>query len=231
MKFPKVAWPFSADDPQPDAATEPRCITQAELIEHVAGMCTTHARCLIGTTGPPGSGKSTLAARLAESLNPCPPVVPMDGFHLPQAVIDAKGLADRKGSPETFDPWGFVELLTQLVIPAGEGVVYAPRFDRSIEEPIARAIPVRPADRLVITEGNYLLLEESPWDRIRPALDLCAYLELDDATRVRRLVERHVRFGRPRPEAERFVRDSDERNAELVKATRIHADVVVLMDP
>ena len=159
-----------------------------------------------------------------------PPVVPMDGFHFPQAVIDAKGLADRKGSPETFDAWGFVNLVTRLANPPA-GVVDAPRFDRSIEEPVAGAIPVRPADRLVITEGNYLLLEESPWDRIRPALDLCAYLELDDATRVRRLVERHVRFGRPRPEAERFVRDSDERNAELVKATRRHADVVVLMDP
>ena len=155
----------------------------------------------------------------------------MDGFHLAQAVIDQKGRGNRKGSPETFDAWGFVSLVERLANPAGSGVVYAPKFDRSVEEPIAGAIPVRPADGLVIVEGNYLLLDESPWAQIRPALDLCAYLELDDETRVRRLVDRHVRHGKPRREAERFVRYSDEKNARLIKATRGRADFVVCMDP
>ncbi len=213
--------------PQRTTAKEPQYATQAELLELVAGIDATGKRSLVGLTGPPGSGKSTLAAELAESLCSLPPVVPMDGFHLAQEVIEVKGLADRRGSPETFDSWGFVHLLTQIAGTADDSVVYAPRFDRSIEAPVAGAIPVRPADELVIVEGNYLLLDESPWAQIRPALYLCAYLELEDETRIRRLIERHVRHGKPRPEAERFVRDSDEKNAQLVKSGRSRADFIV----
>ena len=209
---------------------EPDGITRAELLEFAVGIQATERRCLMGLTGPPGSGKSTLAAYVAGSLCPSPPVVPMDGFHLAQAVIDQKGLGDRKGSPETFDPWGFVSLVERLASPAGGGLVYAPKFDRCIEEPLAGAIPVKPADGLVIVEGNYLLLDESPWTQIRPALDLCAYLEVEDAIRIRRLVDRHMRYGKPRREAERFVRNSDEKNAQLIKATRDRADFVVPMD-
>ena len=209
---------------------EPECITRAELLEFAVGIHATERRCLMGLTGPAGSGKSTLAAYVAGSLCPSPPVVPMDGFHLAQAVIDQKGLGDRKGSPETFDPWGFVSLVERLASPAGGGVVYAPKFDRSVEEPIAGAIPVGPADGLVIVEGNYLLLDESPWTQIRPALDLCAYLEIEDATRIRRLVDRHMRYGKSRLEAERFVHSSDEKNTQLIKASRNRADFIVRMD-
>lgn len=212
-------------------AAEPGRITPAELLEIAAGIHDAGKRHLIGLTGPPGSGKSTLAAHLAGSVHPSPPIVAMDGFHLAQVLIDQKGLADRKGSPETFDPWGFATLVTRLARQVDDAVVYAPKFDRSIEEPIAGAIPVGPAGGLVIVEGNYLLLDEAPWDRIRPALDLCVYLELDDETRIRRLVDRHVRYGRTRPEAERFVRDSDERNAQLIETTRDGADFIVRMEP
>ena len=210
---------------------EPDCITQAEFLELAAGIHSTERRCLIGLTGPPGSGKSTLAASLAGLLCPSPPVVPMDGFHLTQVEIEERALEHRKGAPTTFDPWGFVDLVTQLARQAHDGAVYAPKFDRDIEEPIAGAIPVGPTDGLVIVEGNYLLLGKAPWARIRPALNLCAYLELDDATRRSRLVDRHVRYGKTRREAERFVRNSDEQNAQLVKATRNSADFVVRMDP
>ena len=208
----------------------PDCITRAELLELVAGIRAAERRVLVGLTGPPGSGKSSLAAHLAGSLCPSPPVVPMDGFHMAQAVIDQKGLGDSKGAPETFDSWGFVSLVERLASAAGDGVVYAPKFDRSIEEPIAGAIPVRPADGLVIVEGNYLLLDESPWTQMRSALDLCVYLEVEDAIRIRRLVDRHVRYGRPRHEAGHFVHSSDEKNARLIKATRNRADFIVRMD-
>ena len=219
--------PPSNSSPQRTTAKEPQYATQAELLEFVAGIRATGKRFLVGLAGPPGSGKSTLAAQLAASLCFLPPVVTMDGFHLAQAVIEAKGLADRKGSPETLDSWGFVHLLTQIARPADDSVVYAPRFDRSIEEPVAGAIPIEPTDGLVIVEGNYLLLDEPPWTQIRPVLHLCAYLELEDATRVHRLIERHVRYGKPRREAERFIRDSDEKNAQLVKSGRSRADFIV----
>ena len=219
--------PPSNSPPHCTTAIEPQYATQAELLEIVAGIHATGKRLLVGLAGPPGSGKSTLTGELAESLCSLPPVVSMDGFHLPQAVVEAKGLADRKGSPETFDSWGFVHLLTQIATPADDSVVCAPRFDRSIEEPVADAVAVRPTDGLVIVEGNYLLLEERPWAQIRLLLRLCVYLELEDVTRVRRLIERHVRYGKPRPEAERFVRDSDEKNAQLVKSSRRRADLIV----
>lgn len=208
---------------------EPDFVTGAELLDLAIEFCEAGGRRLIGLAGPPGSGKSHLAAQLSQSLSPAPPVVPMDGFHLAQAVIDAKGLADRKGAPETFDAWGFVKLVTRLTTPVGD-VIYAPRFNRRIEEPVAGAIPVTPGDSLVIVEGNYLLIEEPPWDRICPALDLRVYLELDDKTRVHRLVERHVRHGKTRTEAERFVRNSDERNAQLIKTSRDRADLIVRME-
>ena len=219
--------PSSHSPPQRTTANEPRYATQAELLEFVASIRAKGKRFLVGLTGPPGSGKSTLAAELAESLCSSPPIVPMDGFHLAQGVIEARGLADRKGLPETFDSGGFVHLLSQIARPADDSVVYAPSFDRSIEEPVAEAIAIKPTDELVIVEGNYLLLDEPPWAQIRPVLHLCAYLELDDATRIRRLIERHVRHGKPRPEAERFVRHSDERNAQLIKSGRSRADFIV----
>ena len=221
---------FRSGHTRPDTADEPASIARADLLELAAEVHSGSRRCLVGLTGPPGSGKSYLAAQLARSLRPSPPVVPMDGFHLAQAVIDAKGLANRKGAPETFDAESFVTLLTRIANPASGTVVYAPVFDRSIEEPISEAIPISPADVLVIVEGNYLLLGDSPWAEIRLTLDLCVYLEIDDATRVRRLVDRHLRYGKPRPEAERFVRNSDEKNAQLIKATRSRADFIIRMD-
>lgn len=213
--------------PRADAADAPDCMSQAELLGIAAGAQAGAKRFLLGVTGPPGSGKSTLAQHLAKSLCPSPPVVPMDGFHLAQAVIDAKGLADRKGSPQTFDSWGFVNLVARIARPADDAVVYAPSFDRDIEEPIAGAIPIRPTEKLVIVEGNYLLLDESPWVQLRALLDLCVYLEVDDATRIGWLIDRHVRYGKPRIEAERFVHSSDEANAHLIKATRNRADFIV----
>src|SRR5262245_1678528 len=109
-----------------------------ELVARAAGLVSGGARRLLGVCGAPGAGKSTLAGALATALGRRAVVAPMDGFHLAQAELDRLGRADRKGAPDTFDAAGYVALLRRLRT-ATEPVVYAPRFHREIEEPIAGA--------------------------------------------------------------------------------------------
>ncbi|MFG2558873.1 nucleoside/nucleotide kinase family protein [Streptomyces sp. NPDC048496] len=188
-------------------------------------------RRILGIAGPPGAGKSTLAAQLVEALAGLAVLVPMDGFHLARAELDRLGRAGRKGAPDTFDAAGYAALLRRLRTPGEEGPVYAPAFDRTLEEPIAGAVPVPPHIPLVVTEGNYLLHDDGPWAPVRGLLDEVWFLDLDPDVRVRRLVDRHVRFGKPRPYAERWVAGSDETNARLVDRGRDRADLVVRLRP
>ncbi|MCC0093941.1 nucleoside/nucleotide kinase family protein [Streptomyces flavotricini] len=198
-----------------------------ELEERARALAASGARRILGITGPPGAGKSTLAARLAQALGPeRAVVVPMDGFHLAQAELERLGRADRKGAPDTFDAAGYAALLARLRTPAA-AAVYAPAFDRSLEEPVAGSIPVAPSVRLVITEGNYLLYGAGEWAEVRAFLDEVWYLAPDDALRVRRLVDRHVRHGKAPAHAEEWVARSDEANARLIAPGRTRADLVV----
>ncbi|MFF4010895.1 nucleoside/nucleotide kinase family protein [Streptomyces sp. NPDC001717] len=204
--------------------------TTSELVARAAALAARGgrgSRCVLGIAGPPGAGKSTLAARLAEALGPdTAVVVPMDGFHLAQAELARLGRADRKGAPDTFDAAGYVALLRRLRGSDG-ATVYAPAFDRSIEEPIAGSVPVGPDVPLVITEGNYLLHDAGEWAEVRPLLDEAWYLEPQEDLRVRRLVDRHVRHGKDPEYARAWVARSDEPNARLVARGRHRADLVV----
>lgn len=184
-------------------------------------------RALLGIVGAPGSGKSTFAAFLREILDPgSAVVVPMDGFHLGNTVIDGTPLKDRKGAVDTFDVGGYLSLLQRLAR-ADEDVVYAPEFRRSIDEPVAASIAV-PADvPLVITEGNYLLADEPRWRKVRAQLDEVWFLDTPPALRLSRLVERHVLFGKDRATAEAWAHGSDEANARMIEATRHLADRII----
>ncbi|MFD8543863.1 nucleoside/nucleotide kinase family protein [Streptomyces sp. NPDC059649] len=193
----------------------------------LAGSARPTERRLLGITGPPGAGKSTLAAHLVAGLAGQAALVPMDGFHLAEAELRRLGRTDRKGAPDTFDPAGYAALLSRLRFPEPGTAVYAPAFDRSIEEPVAGSIPVAPHIPLIVTEGNYLLLDSGPWSRVHELLDEVWYVELDAEERIRRLIDRHERFGRPRVDAERFVHASDEANARVVATTRDRADLVI----
>ncbi|OIJ68983.1 nucleoside/nucleotide kinase family protein [Streptomyces mangrovisoli] len=188
-------------------------------------------RALLGIAGSPGAGKTTLAERLVSAVNgdgdrARAAHVPMDGFHLADVELDRLGLRHRKGAPETFDAAGYAALLRRLRDDDGD-LVYAPGFERVLEQPIAGAIPVPPAARLVVTEGNYLLLGTGAWSRVRPCLDEVWFCAMDEDERLRRLVARHERFGKSHEEAVAWVLRSDQPNADLVAATRDRADLVV----
>ena len=183
-------------------------------------------RRILGITGAPGVGKTTYAlAQVATSGAPAA-YVPMDGFHLADVTLTALGRLDRKGAPDTFDAWGYAALLRRL---HGERdhVVYAPGFERHLEQPIAAAVAVPPEADLVVTEGNYLLLDRPEWRAVREQLDEVVHLVTDDDVRRRRLVARHVEFGKTPTEAEAWVARVDDANAALVEAAAHRADRVV----
>jgi pantothenate kinase len=201
-------------------STEPRGFF--ELLADARLLSEAGRRRILGITGPPGAGKSTLAQRLVTALGPERAVlVGMDGFHIADAELRRTGLRARKGAPDTFDRAGYASLLDRLR--REPGTVYAPLFDRSIEDSIAAAVAVPAAAPLVVTEGNYLLL----WPEIRPLLDQIWYLDPPDDTRRAALIARHVAFGKTEAEAETWVRASDDPNAEAIAAGRERADRVL----
>jgi pantothenate kinase len=185
-------------------------------------------RRIIGIAGAPGAGKSTYAERLvAESERSGVPAayVPMDGFHLADAALISLGLLDRKGAPETFDAWGYAALLHR-VRESGH-VVWAPGFERGLEQPLAAAIEVPLEAELVVTEGNYLLLDRPEWRAVRAELDEVWFLDCADDVRRPRLVARHVEFGKSPTQAEAWVARVDDANAALVAESRGLVDRVV----
>ncbi|MFH5208312.1 nucleoside/nucleotide kinase family protein [Antrihabitans sp. NCIMB 15449] len=200
----------------------------AELIARAKTLVMPNQRTILGITGAPGAGKSTLCEALKAALGSDTAVVGMDGFHLANSELRRLGRASRKGAPDTFDAAGYAALLERLRRNEDE-IVYAPRFERSLEESINAAIPIPPTAALILTEGNYLLTDSGDWPRARAAMDQVWFIELSPDTRRSRLIERHEAHGRTASEAAGWVRDVDEQNAELIEQTRYRADVVVTL--
>jgi pantothenate kinase len=183
-------------------------------------------RRILGITGAPGVGKTTYALAQVSASGAPRAYVPMDGFHLADVTLTALGRLDRKGAPDTFDAWGYAALLRRLR-EERDHVVYAPGFERHLEQPIAGALAVPPDVQLVVTEGNYLLLDRPEWRAVREQLDEVVHLVTDDEVRRRRLVARHVEFGKTPAAAEAWVARVDDANAALVDAAAHRANRVV----
>jgi pantothenate kinase len=182
-------------------------------------------RRILGIAGAPGAGKTTYAERLVAESDVPAVHLPMDGFHLADVSLRRLGLLDRKGAPETFDAWGYAALLER--VRDARSTVWAPGFDRRLEQPLAGAVAVEPEAELVVTEGNYLLLDRPEWRAVRAALDEVWFLDVPDERRRPRLLARHVEFGKSPAEAEAWVARVDDANAALVIATRDSADTIV----
>lgn len=213
----------AATGPEPVAAVSR---TSAELIEQARNLAASGRRSVLGITGAPGAGKSTLALALADALGDDAVLVTMDGFHLANPVLQTLGRRARKGAPDTFDVSGYVALLRRLQNQEDE-IVYAPVFDRALDASIGSAVPVHRQTPLVITEGNYLLLDEGGWNKVAELLDESWFVAPPEDLRKDWLIRRHERYGLSTEPAREWALGTDQRNADLVETTRRAADLVV----
>lgn len=181
-------------------------------------------RFIVALAGPPASGKSTLAEDLAARIGPGARVVPMDGFHYDDAVLKARGLRARKGAPETFDARGFIHLMQRL---RDEDEVAIPVFDRSLEISRNAADIVAPADRILIVEGNYLLLDAEPWHVLPAMFDLTVFLDVPEEELVRRLTDRWRHYGKTEEAAKAWIAGNDLPNALTVITRSLPAEITL----
>jgi pantothenate kinase len=195
--------------------------------QRITRLLATGVRKIIGIVAPPGAGKSTLAQTLTAQFGAVVQVVPMDGFHLANSELERLGRRSRKGAPDTFDAAGYVNLLRRLKNQAADEVVYAPDYRREIEEGVAGALPISAQTPLIVTEGNYLLLPEAPWNQVPEVVDEIWYLAVPQALRIERLLARHMKFGRTRQQGLDWIASTDEPNAVRIAQCQHRADVVV----
>ncbi|MBD3923248.1 nucleoside/nucleotide kinase family protein [Nocardioides cavernae] len=209
-------------------------LSLAALVDRATSLLDRPGRVLLGVTGAPGAGKSTLTETLMSHLRAemGPDAVghlPMDGFHLADVQLDRLGRRSRKGAPDTFDVDGYVAALRRLH-DEPDRTLFAPGFERDLEQPIAAAMAIPPSARLVVTEGNYLLLPDRGWERVRPLLTEVWHVEVHDDVRRERLVRRHEQYGKSPEAARAWVDQVDQPNARLISATRDAADLIVAVD-
>ncbi len=204
-----------------------------ELLETLSNS-TDKSRYFLGITGCPAAGKSMLAKKLTDEINfrtggDLAAVVPMDGFHLPNSILKKRRLTKVKGAPETFDAGSFVKLINRLHEFPDQSIM-CPAYDRKTHDPVENSITIQPCNRLIIVEGNYLLLNVPPWNIIRTKMNEVWYIDTPLKAVKEQLLRRHIAGGASKDEAERKVESVDLPNAELIKKTLLFADKIVNLD-
>ncbi|TAL94812.1 MAG: nucleoside triphosphate hydrolase [Rhodanobacter sp.] len=195
------------------------------LVQRVRALAAARPRVVVAVAGAPGAGKSTLVEQLQGAIERDDPalactVVPMDGFHFDNAVLDARGQRARKGMPFTFDFAGYHALIRRIRDAANTEIA-VPLFDRDLDLARAGARLVTPQHRVVLTEGNYLLLDEAPWSALAGCFDLTVFLNVPDAVLEARLVQRWRDHGYDEAGARRRAHDNDMVNvAHVVQRSR-----------
>lgn len=206
----------------------------ARLVPHILEMESAAGgeRNAIGLAGGPGSGKSTMAAEIVAMLNAVKPgsaaLVPMDGFHMKHAKIEAMGQADYKGGPHTFEGAAFVSFLHHLK--HATEPVSGPGYSRKIEDVVENAFTVQPEAKVLVVEGNYLLLTEGPWAGVKSLLDYAVFLDVPRDVVEARLLKRHGEEGLFTEERNRaHIARNDLPNYDLVAGSKDRADVIFQM--
>lgn len=206
----------------------------SRLVPHILEMASqAHRRIAIGFAGGPGTGKSTLAAELVTMLNATHPgsaqLVPMDGFHMRHAKLEAMGQVDYKGAPHTFEGAEFVNFLHRLKV--ATSAVSGPGYSRKIEDVVDNAFTIGAEVRVLVVEGNYLLLTEGPWAGVKPLLDYSVFIDVPRDLVEARLLRRHAEEGLFSEERNRaHIKRNDLPNYDLVSLSQDRADVVITLD-
>ena len=195
-----------------------------ELLKQVKGLALSNERVIVAIAGPPAAGKSTFVEQLVQQLDNAV-VVPMDGFHLDNVILEKRGLLSRKGSPETFDASAYAHLLQR--IKTSNETMYAPVFDRKADLSRASAIEVSPETKVILAEGNYLLLDQAPWQQLQPLFDLTVSLSVPEAVLQQRLLQRWLDHGLTAEAALARAESNDLPNARLVINKSIPADCLI----
>jgi pantothenate kinase len=200
----------------------------AEIAQKLRHQARPVSRYMVGIAGPPAAGKSTLSEQLRDELTKqgqSAIVVPMDGFHYDDAILNARGHRGRKGAPHTYDVAGFEFLLKR--IKARELDIAIPVFDRSLELSRAGADIVSDETKFILVEGNYLLLNSAPWNRLKPLFNFTLYIDLPEAELIRRLTQRWHEHGFDEIYAKNWIASNDLPNIRVIQAGSAKADLVV----
>ncbi|MEM7299536.1 MAG: nucleoside/nucleotide kinase family protein [Pseudomonadota bacterium] len=202
-------------------------MNKTDLLNKIVGLPTSDGRQMVAIAGPPASGKSFLAEWLATELNhsgQAVKVIPMDGFHLDNRLLEQRGLLNRKGAPETFDAAGFVHLVERI---KHDGTHIYPLFDRARDIAIAGAEEISEACRLVIFEGNYLLFDQEPWQALNTMWDLSVWLATPQSVTRERCVQRWLDHGLSQDDAILRAEQNDVKNAQLINRCNLPAHVTL----